>query len=262
MTAADVLLELLMRLGANGGAPVLIGAQELSEWPADTVTVLATSGLLTKTRDAGSITCPGCERQCAMPVHVAPLPAGSASAFIVCDKRNDMSRVPVPIQHLQQWQSSGQAIAALLSTLLDLPRTATSQLRSDRWEIGRLRGTKHASHVVLTAVNGQLQLILGGQSVALADVLHAIDGQFSVDRTALTYMVDHPVAGGGDAESAAQREARLRARRNELQAAGVRDFLKVLAKEEDITPVRLKQILYRRKGAKPIPALIKGKRRR
>jgi hypothetical protein len=122
MTAADVLADLLARVAASKGQALFIGAQELSEWPAAAVATMKAQKLLVRARPAASVECPGCERACAMPIHVVPGPQGGASrAFVVCDKRDDINRVSVPIAYLEQWRVSGDISPASVAQALGVP---------------------------------------------------------------------------------------------------------------------------------------------
>lgn len=121
MTPADVLAELLARMGASTDQAVVIGAQELSDWPATSVATMKAKRLLVKTRPAPSVVCPGCERQCVMPVHILPAQTNAARAFVVCDKRSDINRVNVPIDHLEQWRVSGDVSPASIAQVLGVP---------------------------------------------------------------------------------------------------------------------------------------------
>ncbi len=242
MTPEAVLVELLDRIGAHRGATIVISAHELSTWPGAAVAAMKSQGLLTKARPATSTVCPECERECVMPVHVLPDKAREPAAFIVCDKRSDINRVSLPVSCLEQWQASGNSIAALLAVLLGLHRPGASGTDAARWEVGMLKGTKHSSHLVLVT-DGKLTLSLAGHSVPLADVLALEGDAFRVDRRALSRLVDQPVAGAGDVESAAQRRDRIKKRVAGLKAKGVRAFLKTVAGEEHITVSRVKQLL-------------------
>ena len=242
MTAGDAFAELLARVGANQGAAVLIGAQELSAWPQAAVAVMKTQKLLVKARPAASVVCPGCERECVMPVHVPPAQGAASRAFVVCDKRSDINRVNVPIDRLEQWQASGEAVADLIARLLDLRRPRSRDSDAARWEIGMLKGAKHAGHLVLLG-NGELTLSIAGHTIVLADVLDVDGERIVIDRRMLVRRVDHPVAGAGDAESAAARRDRIKARVRAEKEKGTRAFLKVVAEEEGISVSRLKQLV-------------------
>ena len=94
MTPQDALIELLGRVGASQGAAVLINDDELGQWPKAAVAAIKTQRLLIKTRPASSAICPGCERDCVMPVHVLPVEGKRpARVFISCDKRDDIGTV-------------------------------------------------------------------------------------------------------------------------------------------------------------------------
>jgi hypothetical protein len=110
---AELILDLLARLLAGGGSALLIEFDEIECWPAGILAALTEAGLITATSPTVSLTCGGCERACRMPVHV--LPGEPARAFIACDKRDDVARVSVPLERLQQWQLSEAALVRVLA---------------------------------------------------------------------------------------------------------------------------------------------------
>ena len=242
MTPQAALIELLERVGAGHGAAVLISEHVLGQWPSAAVSAMRAQGLLTKASPASSAVCPGCERECVMPVQTLSDTMRAPEAFVVCDKRSDINRVAVPVSRLEQWQASGASIAKLLAGLLGLRRPGASGADTTRWEIGRLKGAKLSSHLVLLA-DGKLSLALAGHSIALTDVLGLEGDRFTVDKRTLKRLVDQPVAGAGDRESAAQRRERFKKRKQELKAKGDRAFLKTISEEEAISVSRVKQLL-------------------
>jgi hypothetical protein len=242
VNSENLLFELIERISSQHGAVVFINRQELKEWPNDTLETFKSQRLLTQARPAQSASCPGCERDCVMPVHILTDQRGESQAVIVCDKRSDMNRVKVPIDRIEQWQASADSIADLLAKLLGLNRSKSHSFVADRWEIGMFKGIKHSGHLVLNT-GDQLELTLAGYTIPLAEAL-SFDGQcFKVDKLKLTTLVDNPAQGGGDAESATQRRERLKKREKELRAKGVKAFLKTIADEEGISISRLKQLL-------------------
>ncbi len=242
MTPEDALIELLDRVAALQGASALISADELAQWAGEAVSTMKAQKLITRSRPATSAVCPGCEEECVMPVHAIPQPSGDPALFIVCDKRDDIGRISVPTASLEQWQASGDSIAELLAGLLGLHRSPMGSSMAGRWEVGVFRGKKHASHLVLLA-GEQLTLTLGGHSIALTEVLALEGDTFKVDKRRLTRLVDQPVAGAGDVESAEQRRERIRKRVDELEAKGVKAFLKTVAEEEGLSISRIKQLI-------------------
>lgn len=195
MNPEDAFMELLDRVAALRGAPARLSADELAQWPGEAVTSLKAENVITRARPAASTVCPGCERECVMPVNTLA-DAGRTGAFIVCDKRSDINRVTVPLDRLEQWQASGDSIADLLAHLLDLRRPGGGDASNGRWEIGLFKGARHASHLVLLA-GDRLTITMAGHSIALTEVL-ALEGNcFKVDKRRLTHLVDQPVAGPG-----------------------------------------------------------------
>lgn len=206
-------------------------------------------GFLSQARPAKSTVCPGCERECVMPLHFMSNSAGHSQALIVCDKRDDVSRVPVALEALEQWQSSADALADMLAQLLDLRRSGAASSEPTRWEIGLFKGAKHSSHLILY-VDGGFLLSLAGHTISLVEVL-TFDGKlFKVDKRKLTRFADQPALGGGDAESKAQRQERLKKRVQELKKKGSKTFLKTVADEEGFSVSRLKQLLTEDNEAK------------
>ena len=95
MTPQAALVELLARVGASQDAAALLSKHELNQWPETAVAALKAQRLLAKAQPATSAICPGCERDCVMPVQTRIHPSRGAVSFIDCDKRSDVSRVPV-----------------------------------------------------------------------------------------------------------------------------------------------------------------------
>jgi hypothetical protein len=158
----------------------------------------------------------------------------------VCDKRDDINRVPVSDARLKQWSASSATLARLVTGLL--ATTGTDGIIGQRSELGVLKGRKHSSHVVLVA-DGGLRLLLAGHSVTLGDFLTFEGNTFQLDKQAIVRLVDKPIAEAGDKESAHQRRERLRKRVDTEKAKGNLAFLKTVAEQGEISVSRLKQIL-------------------
>jgi hypothetical protein len=109
MTLETAMNELLARLGALKGAAILVSEEKLSHWPAAAIKAMKLQKLLVKARPAASVVCPGCERECIMPVHTPPAGPRGVASFGVCDKRSDINRVALAAERLKQWRCGSDA---------------------------------------------------------------------------------------------------------------------------------------------------------
>lgn len=209
MTPQAALIELLGRVGANQGTAVLINDDELSLWPGTAVAAMKAQKLLAKARPASSAICPGCERDCVMPVHV--LPAGgnrAARAFISCDKRDDVSRVPVPTERLTQWQCNTNGVCEFVADSLGLRRSDQRSDSAGLWNIGIATGNKRSQLLCLQA-DGVLVLVAGNNVLPLAELIDHHDGAYLLDGAMIRQLVDAATtADNRYTPSNAKREAR------------------------------------------------------
>ena len=192
MTPRAVLAELLNRLEASRGAAVLIGSEELREWPADAVAALKAARLLAQARPASGLICPGCEQQCSKPVDVFPAEEGRpARAYIHCDEPEDVGRIEIELSALGQWRITGDGLAGALARLLDCAGTPQQDGAAKRWTLGTLKGKVHKAAIKLT-LEGGLSLAVAGHTVALAEFLSLDGNGLTVDKNELLQLVDKP----------------------------------------------------------------------
>lgn len=189
MTPQDALIELLGRVGARQGAAVLVHDEELNQWPAEAVKAMKSQRLIAKSRPTASAICPGCERNCAMPVHTLPATADVPSSFIVCDKRSDINRVPVSTGRLNQWQCSADSVAGFVAAILGLRRSDKQTASAGLWEIGIASGDKR-SHMLCLQGNGVLTLVAGNNMIPLAELIEYHDGAYLLDGAMIRRLVD------------------------------------------------------------------------
>jgi hypothetical protein len=207
MTPTEALLELLERVEASQGA-ALVSEEELRGWPVEAVRALKTDNLLVKASPATTGVCPGCEQECTMPVHTVSAGTGKTASFIVCDKRDDINRVPVSAERLRQWRCSAEAVGAFIARSLGL-RPESQRKAGDRlWELGLVKGRKRSQMVCLRA-NGVLELVAGSNAVPLAEVVRDGTAGYSIDGEAIRQLADTSTAGDSRyTPSNARREAR------------------------------------------------------
>lgn len=208
MTPQAALIELLGRVGASQGAAVLINDDELSQWPSAAVAAMKSQRLIAKARPASSAICSGCERDCVMPVHTLPAKAGAPESFIICDKRSDINRVPVPPERLTQWQCSADLVCGFVAANLGLRRSDKQTASASLWEIGIATGNKRKQMLCLQA-NGVLALVVGNNVVPLAELIKYHDSEYSLDDVMVRRLVDSATtADNRYTPSNAKREAR------------------------------------------------------
>ena len=189
MTPQATLIELLARMGAGHGAAALVSDHELSQWPGVAVATMKAQRLLAKARPASSAVCPGCERECVMPVHTLPNTSRGPASFIICDKRSDINRVPVPTARLTQWRCSADAVCEFVATSLGLRRSEKRTASTDLWNIGIATGDKRSQMLCLKA-DGVLALVAGNNTVPLAELIGYYDGAYSLDGAMIRQLVD------------------------------------------------------------------------
>ncbi len=207
MTPLAALIELLARVGAQGG-PVLVNAAELAEWPASAAAALKKQKILTRASPATSANCPGCEYECVMPVHTLVRADGVAASFIVCDKRDDTNRVAIAADQSVQWRCDVPAVCQFVAISLDLRQSEQQATSETLVNIGMVRGDARTQMLALR-IQHVLALTAGNSTIPLADLVNFEDGSFTVDAVMVRQMVNTaPPADARHTPSIAKREAR------------------------------------------------------
>ena len=208
MTPQAALIELLGRVGARNGTATLISTEELNQWPVAAVAAMKIQNLLLKARPAKSVVCPGCEQECSMAVNTVTRPNAPATSFVVCDKRSDINRVPIPGARLAQWRCDAQAVCGFVAASLGLVQTTVQPSDAGLLPIGMARGNKRTQMLCLR-LDGHLALVVGADAMPLADVVGFENGGFALDHAVIHQMVDAATtADPRHTPSAAKREAR------------------------------------------------------
>jgi hypothetical protein len=207
MKAIDALLELLNRVGACQGKAVFVNDEELLQWPKAATKAMKSQRLIVKAQPASSAVCQGCENNCVMPVYSLSATTGITSSFIVCDKRHDINRVPIPAERLTQWQCNADLVCRFISTSLALRQTV-KKTDNGRWEIGMVSGDKR-SQMLCLEVSGTLTLIAGGSKIPLAECIEFQEGAYLIDAAQIRQLVDSATtADNRYTQSSTRREAR------------------------------------------------------
>lgn len=244
MNTNAALGELLARLGATGGEAIELRGDELGGWPAEAVQALNASRILAPSSPATSGVCDGCERACAMPVQVVAKQGRQTGAFIVCDKTEDIGRVPVALLRLERWRASGTSLADALAMLLGSAEATRLASDAKALRVGVVAGRTARAAVLLRWQEGGAVLEVAGHLLPLDLALTINDAALALDSRTLGRCVDAPAAGAGvPAESPDERRQRLKARVASEKARGNKAFLRTVAAEERLSASRLKQLL-------------------
>lgn len=191
MTPIQTLIELIGRL-APGGGTLTVRDDELSQWPDEAVVALKCQGLLVKFRAAPNATCPGCEQQCFMPVHV--FPDVKDAAFVICDKRDDIHRVMLPSAALAQWAFSVKAVCGFLASALEVRAAVHTKADATLWTIGMVSGNKR-SLILCLRLERELALVAGNSTLPLMPFLQYGEGRYTIDAKRVRQLIDSSNTG-------------------------------------------------------------------
>lgn len=175
---------------------------------------MKTQRLIVKTRPASSAICPGCESNCIMSVHTRPATTGKPSSFIVCDKRSDINRVPVPPGRIVQWQSNADLVCAFVASSLGLRGPQKKTDSAARREIGIVCDGKR-SQMLCLETSDTLTLVVGNGRVPLAEFIEYHDGIYSIDALPIRRLADAATTAD---DRYTPSKARIEARKLDTQA--------------------------------------------
>ena len=190
MTNEDTLVELLGRLAARRGAPILITDMELGEWPAEAVTSLKRHKLLVRAPPAKSVLCPGCEEACVRPLYHLTAPSQDARHFVLCDQRDDINRVQIPAERLTQWQCTIGAVCAFVAAALGLRHYQPKPPTEHGWAIGLVQGDRRSQMMHLQTSPEGCRLLVSTDLLPLGELILWHDGAFALDRPRIARLID------------------------------------------------------------------------
>jgi hypothetical protein len=157
-----LLAEIAGWLAASGEGYVLLHPDDLGDADPHCLGILCDAGLLTASEPAATTICDGCDRACPMEVQFAPGRGVSPSrAFINCDKRDDIGRVPVEMDRLRRWRASLDLIAETTATLLGTDRPPKPLNAGLVWSLGFIDHGEAAVEVTLDATGDSQRSFCG-----------------------------------------------------------------------------------------------------
>lgn len=143
-----------------------------------------------------------------MPVHTVPAGPRDPASFIVCDKRDDINRVPVSAKRLMQWRCDADAVCGFIAASLGLRRSDQHPANAGLLNIGIASGNKRSQMLCLQP-KGDLALVAANNAAPLAEFVGYRDGEYSVDGDMICQLLDSATtADPRYTPSNARREAR------------------------------------------------------
>ena len=192
----SLLLDLGARVCASPSRIVRITPRELDRWPEEAVTALKAQKILRKAGPARGTVCPGCERQCPMPLHGPAGPSGrpesgrnSSSLFIVCDKREDTHRVPVPADSLARWEMSADMLGRFVADRLSRRWKGRKPEGKDMLEIG-IAGKGKQRRMLSLRLKRELRLAAGSSELNFSSILRFRDGSYRLEESVVHRWLD------------------------------------------------------------------------
>ena len=186
MSPEAVLLDLGSRAGASPSREVRVNSCELARWPREAVAALKSQKLIRRVQRARSTVCQGCGRQCAMPVEWG---ANPSMPWVVCDKRGDINRVPVPADRLAQWRTSAGILGRVVAGGLSIHWRGLESEGGRVLEIGvALAGNRR--RMLKLRLEGELALAAGSSALPLSEVLRFGEGGYRMDDTRIRRWLD------------------------------------------------------------------------
>jgi len=179
----QILLSLIQAMNAKN-QPAVVGWDEVVPWSEGILEQLVKVGILASTTQAKSLECKGCEHSCFVDVimqtnKIVPL----NRAFIICDTpemQNQMGRIEVPLQCLQQWQCSVSQLVKIIAKLLGIKDKIENQFGKNNIRIRMLKGSQGRRWVSLNT--DPLSVEINNQTAPLEEILFFENNQLAIDQ--------------------------------------------------------------------------------
>lgn len=205
MTLDDVLQDMIQHLDSKGNGT--IAWEQVREWPEGAVQIFQDAGWIKPTAPAKTVVCPGCEESCFMPVHVSPAMQGQpVRAYVACDRREDMGRIPIPSEMFQQWQVTENQVAQWLARELGFRGKPKKDKTTRIIQIGEVQGKKQSGKLELVNME-PISLKTSGHSLPLIEAVYFQGNELQVNKKAIVKNIDRPPPTDRYKPSIARREA-------------------------------------------------------
>jgi hypothetical protein len=199
LSLSSALNDLLAAVESSKGSAIF-GYDTVQQWDGGALDALVSQGLLKKASAADSLECRGCEEHCFSDV-IVQTGAGKTRAHIVCevpDKQAEMGRVAVPLERLQQWQSSPVMVARFLAGTLGLDADI-SDAKTAAIRLGMVQ-SPHGRRWVSLLVD-TFSLEINQQTIPLSELLFIEKGSVALDKPCIQDVLSLKTKSAGKAYS-------------------------------------------------------------
>lgn len=108
----------------------------MKHWPDSVRTAILAGGLLQEASDARTTICPECTQACPVEVLFED-DVASPFAYAICEWRDDICRIEIPLEDLRQWKVSFSGLTALLARELHCVQPVESIIPQRLWRLGK-----------------------------------------------------------------------------------------------------------------------------
>lgn len=185
---SQVLTALITHINASD-KPIYIGWGEVAQWQIDAAALFLGVKLLSKSNDAHSLECQGCEHRCFMPVERTD---DKQRAFIVCDHpdmQSQMGRIDVPLQRLSQWKTSPKHFAKVIAGLLDFEGIANDKKETGVYKLGMLNSDTGRRWVSLAL--SPLSIVINQHATPVGDLLYIDNNELAIDHVRINELLNN-----------------------------------------------------------------------
>lgn len=181
-----------------GGGNAYISFDMAQAWGGGALDVLVQQGLLKPASVAHSVECHGCEERCYSDVVRQSSSTGNVRAFVVCevpDRQEEMGRVPIAVERLQQWQSSSNLLAQFIAGKLGLDSSQIQAGSDGSYRLGMLRSSHGRRWATLKVA--PLALEVNHHSSPLVELLFVEGSEVVLDDAHIQHMLTFQVDARG-----------------------------------------------------------------
>ncbi len=205
MTLEDVLEDLILRLEQSGDKT--ISWDQVQRWPEGAIELFQNEGWIKPALFAKSVVCPGCEENCFMPVHAQTKNGQPTRIYVACDYRDDMGRIPIPQEMLQQWKLTQDQVARWVNRSLGIKGKPKKDKKSGTIHLGNYQG-KTKSGLLQLDCQAPVSLKASNASSPLIELFTVKKNLIQVNLKKILKFVDYSPPSNQYQPSVIKREAR------------------------------------------------------